>query len=72
VDHLLLHCDVTSVLWNALFTRFGMFWVMPRRVIEAEECCDLEDGANLHFLVCLEGKKMIGVSRTWRGPWRIF
>jgi len=24
---------------------------------KAEECCDLEDGANMHFLVCVEGKK---------------
>jgi hypothetical protein len=34
VDHLLLHCDVASVLWNSLFNRFGMSWVMPRRVID--------------------------------------
>jgi hypothetical protein len=26
-------------------------------VYKAEKCCNLEDGANLHFLVCLEGKK---------------
>jgi hypothetical protein len=67
VDHLLIHCDVVSTLWNAIFNRFGMPWVMPRRVIDlfacwwkwkAKECCDLEDGANLHFLVCLEGKKL--------------
>jgi hypothetical protein len=44
-----------------------MSWVMLRRVIDlfaflvkvwkAEECWDLEDGANLHFLVYLEGNK---------------
>jgi hypothetical protein len=32
-------------------------------VWKAEECCDLEDGANLHFFVCLEGKK----SQVFRG-----
>jgi len=34
VDHLLLHCDVTSALSSTLFKRFGMSWVMPRRVID--------------------------------------
>jgi hypothetical protein len=24
VDHILLHCDMASALWNALFTRFGL------------------------------------------------
>jgi hypothetical protein len=38
VDHLLLHCDVASVLWNSLFSRFGMSWVMPRRVIDLLAC----------------------------------
>jgi len=38
VDHLLLHCDVASVLWNSLLSRFGMSWVMPRRVINLLAC----------------------------------
>jgi hypothetical protein len=38
VDHLLLHCDVASALWNTLFTRFGMSWVMPRRVFDLFVC----------------------------------
>jgi hypothetical protein len=38
VDHLLLHCDVVSALWNAIFNRFGMPWVMPRRVIDLFAC----------------------------------
>jgi hypothetical protein len=32
VDHF-LHCDVASALWSALFTRFGLSWVMPSSVI---------------------------------------
>jgi hypothetical protein len=62
VDHLLLHCDVVYALWSVLFTHFGMSWVMLRRVIDLvacwwtsgrSECCNLEDGADLPFLVWL-------------------
>jgi hypothetical protein len=38
VDHLLLHCDVVSTLWNLVFSRFGMSWVMSRRVIDLFVC----------------------------------
>jgi hypothetical protein len=38
VDHLLLHCEVASTLWYAIFSRFGMAWVMPRRVFDLLAC----------------------------------
>jgi hypothetical protein len=38
VDHLLLHCNVASILWNSLFSRFRMSWVMPRQVINLLTC----------------------------------
>jgi hypothetical protein len=38
VDHPFLHCDVASAIWSVLFIRFGMPWVMPRRVIELYDC----------------------------------
>jgi hypothetical protein len=38
VDHLLLHCDVASAIWSAFFSRFGMSWVMPRRVGDMYDC----------------------------------
>jgi len=38
VDHLLLHCDATCVLWNAIFSRFSLFWVMPCRVLNLFAC----------------------------------
>ena len=34
VDHLLLHCEVASALWYAIFSRFGLAWVMPRWVFD--------------------------------------
>jgi hypothetical protein len=38
VDHLLLHCEVVCVLWNAIFCRFRLSWVMPRRVVDLFAC----------------------------------
>jgi hypothetical protein len=30
VDRLLLHCEIASSLWNSIFSRVGLAWVMPR------------------------------------------
>jgi hypothetical protein len=38
MDHLLLHCEVASTLWDAIFSRFGVAWVMPRRVVDLLAC----------------------------------
>jgi len=38
VDHLLLHCEVARVLWNAIFSRFSLSWVMPLRVVDLFAC----------------------------------
>jgi hypothetical protein len=34
VDHFLLHCEVVCALWNAIFSHFGMSWVMPNWVVD--------------------------------------
>ena len=38
VDHLLLHCEVALALWFAIFSRFGLAWVMPKRVLGLLAC----------------------------------
>jgi hypothetical protein len=38
VDHLLLHCDVAYAMWSAIFSPFGLSWVMPLRVLDLFAC----------------------------------
>jgi hypothetical protein len=38
VDHLFLCCEVTRALWYAIFSRFGLYWVMPNRVADLFAC----------------------------------
>ena len=37
VDHLLLHCPIACELWSLVFCLFGIYWVMPQKVIELFE-----------------------------------
>jgi hypothetical protein len=38
VDHLFLHCVVAPALWNAIFSRFSLSWVMPLWVVDLFAC----------------------------------
>jgi hypothetical protein len=38
VDHLLLHCEVARALWNAIFGRFSLSWVIPLQVVDLFAC----------------------------------
>jgi hypothetical protein len=38
VDHLLLHCETACALWNTIFSRFELSWVMPSRAIDLFAC----------------------------------
>ena len=37
IDHLLLHCEVATKVWNEFFQLFGVSWVMPRKVSDTLE-----------------------------------
>ncbi|KAG6679633.1 hypothetical protein I3842_13G002800 [Carya illinoinensis] len=37
-DHLLLHCEAVTALWDDIFTRLGLAWVMPRKVVDLLAC----------------------------------
>lgn len=38
VDHLILHCKVARALWNAIFSRFSLSWVMHLQVVDLFAC----------------------------------
>jgi hypothetical protein len=38
VDHLLLHYEVACSLWNTIFSRLGLSWVMPNNVKDLFTC----------------------------------
>ncbi|KAG2720726.1 hypothetical protein I3760_02G048500 [Carya illinoinensis] len=38
MDHLLLHCEVTRELWDEIFHRVEVAWVMPTRVVDLLGC----------------------------------
>jgi hypothetical protein len=37
IDHLLLHCEVETKLWNVFFQLFRVSWVMPQKVSDSLE-----------------------------------
>jgi hypothetical protein len=38
VDYLLLHCEMASTLWNAIFSLVGLAWVIPCQVVDLYDC----------------------------------
>jgi len=38
VHHLLLHCEIASAMWTAIFSLVGLVCVMPKRVVDLFDC----------------------------------
>ena len=38
IDHLLFHCEIARSLWVAIFSRFGLSWVMPSKMTGLFAC----------------------------------
>ncbi|KAG6709852.1 hypothetical protein I3842_06G153600 [Carya illinoinensis] len=38
VNHLFLHCEVAKTLWNEVFDRMGITWVMPKHAVDLFAC----------------------------------
>ena len=38
IDHPLLHCPIASDLWSMFLGLFGVYWVMPKSVVELLAC----------------------------------
>ena len=38
VDHLLLYCSIAFKLLSMVFALFGIYWVMPKTVVELLAC----------------------------------
>jgi hypothetical protein len=61
LDYFLLHCEIASALWNAIFSRVGLAWVMPKRVVDLLACwkrvCGSHQGAAMWKMAssCLLG-----------------
>ena len=38
VDHLFLHCPIAFEMWTMVFTLFGIYWVMPKTLVDLLAC----------------------------------
>ena len=79
IDHLFLHCGVARILWNALFTRFGLCWVMPGSIKELyatwwaggkSRSAVMWKMIPLCLMLCIWNEEMLDVSRTHLGTLR--
>jgi hypothetical protein len=45
VDHLLLHYEIVSAIWNTIFSSLGLAWVMPCWVVDLFTCWRTQGGS---------------------------
>ena len=56
INHLLLYCEIDCSLWYALFSWFGLSWVMPSNVAGLFACC-VENGSLMPRVVFVVRKE---------------
>nr|CAN70867.1 hypothetical protein VITISV_027610 [Vitis vinifera] len=66
IDHLLLHCSRTKVLWDLLFTIFGVSWVLPCSVKETLLSWNGSFVGKKRKKVCMLGLFVLLAFSCWR------
>jgi hypothetical protein len=51
VDHLLLHCEVATQLWNYVFSLFGVEWVIPQSFLNLLACWNRVGGRDISKVI---------------------
>jgi hypothetical protein len=62
MDHLLLHCEVATRLWNYVFTLLGVELVTPRSFLDLLACWNRVGGRDMSKVICI----MVPLCVTWR------
>ncbi|KAF5452893.1 hypothetical protein F2P56_021410 [Juglans regia] len=61
VNHLLLHCEIARTLWDEVFKKMELMWVMPQTVLEVLACW-----ASIHGVRQIKAVwKMIPICIMW-------
>ena len=70
MDHLLHHCSYAYSLWTLVFCTYGVFWLMPKQVVELLDSWNKGVGwhqTELFIYLFRRGAILLGITCTiWR------